>query len=75
MGTYHLLLWLWAHGGPRTGDGEAFLRIPSAVFAVATLPFIYFISARLFNRRVGLIAALLTTLNTFFIHYAQEARG
>jgi mannosyltransferase len=71
MWFYHVLLHVWL----TIGDSEFTVRSLSAIFAVATVPVCYAIGARLFDSRVGLIAALLLTVNPFFIPYAQEARG
>jgi mannosyltransferase len=69
--TYYVLLDLWAGV---VGDGDAALRGLSAAFGVATLPFVYGLGARLFDRRVGLLTLAVTALSRFQLYYAQEAR-
>ncbi len=71
MPAYYLLLRAWS----ALGTGEAILRSLSVVFAVATVPVLYALVARLFDVRVAAIASLLLSVNAFFVHYAQEVRG
>jgi mannosyltransferase len=54
---------------------EASLRAPSVVFAVLTTLTCYLLARRLFGLRVAGLAALLLSVNVFFVHYAQEARS
>jgi len=68
---YFLILRGWR---ALVGDGEAKLRLLSALFGVLTLPIIYIVGASLFDRRAGLIAALLLALSAENIAMAQEAR-
>jgi mannosyltransferase len=70
MWFYYILLHFWL----KLGDGEAFVRSFSALFAVTTVPILYFLGRRLFDRRAGALGALLLAVNPFFIQYAQEAR-
>jgi 4-amino-4-deoxy-L-arabinose transferase-like glycosyltransferase len=69
---YFVLAWGWAH---LFGSGEAALRSLSALAGTAMVPLAYLAAARLFSRRVGLIAAALAALNPFLIWYSQEARA
>jgi mannosyltransferase len=71
MWFYYILLHLWL----KLGDSEAWLRSLSALFTVATVPILYLLGRRLFDRRAGAIAAVLLAANPFLIHYAQEVRG
>ncbi len=71
MELYYVLLHVWL----ALGNSELVVRALSVVFAVATLPALYALGARLFDRGVGLIAVLLLTLNATHIEYAQEARS
>jgi mannosyltransferase len=71
MSPYQVVLRLWI---ALFGDTEASLRMPSVIFSVATLPFIYSLARRLVGARVALVAALLFAVNVFSIRYAQEAR-
>lgn len=71
MALYYVLLHLWLS----LGDSEVALRALSVIPAVATIPVIYALGARLFGKRVGLLGALVLTLNAFHINHAQEARS
>jgi 4-amino-4-deoxy-L-arabinose transferase-like glycosyltransferase len=71
MWLYYIMLNPWM----KLGHSEAITRALSAVFAVATIPAIYFLGRRLFGSRAGAIAALMVASNAYFIRYAQEARS
>jgi uncharacterized membrane protein len=71
MSLYHVLLKLWIN----FGQNEFVIRSLSVVFSVLTIPVMYALGSLLFNKRAGLLAALLMAINVFFIRYAQEARG
>ncbi|HYL13219.1 MAG TPA: hypothetical protein VEV41_09290 [Terriglobales bacterium] len=71
MALYYLLLRAWAPFGHR----PFFFRSLSVLPAVATVPVVYWLGHRLYDRRVGLIAATLLTFNAWHIRYAQEARS
>lgn len=49
-------------------------RMYSAIIGVASVVSIYLLGKELMNRKVGLIAALLITVNPFHLYYSQEAR-
>lgn len=71
MALYYFLLRAWIH----LGDSEFAVRSLSVVLAVLTIPAIYFLGARLFDRATGLTAAALLSIHSFHIHWSQEARG
>ncbi len=71
MALYYGVLRFWL----LFGGSEAWIRALSVVFSVATLPVIYALGKRLFDSRVGLIAAVLLSVNVFHVRYAQEARS
>ncbi len=68
---YYLILRLWAS---LFGDGEFSLRFPSLVFGLLTVPLIYMVGKRLFDRIAGLAAAALAALSPLYLWYSQEAR-
>jgi mannosyltransferase len=68
---YHLLLFIVEQ---RWGDSEKAVRFSSALFGVLAIVVIFWIGARFFGRRVGLIAAMLMAVLQFPIYYSQEAR-
>ncbi len=71
MSLYYLLLHPWLH----LGASEFRVRTLSVLFAVASIPVIYLLGRRLFDSRVGLIAAALLAVNAYHIQYSQEARS
>jgi mannosyltransferase len=75
MSLYYVLLRIWLGIGPREGQSEFFIRSLSVVFAVTTIPAIYWLARQLYDRRVALIAAALFTFNAYSVRYAQEARS
>jgi mannosyltransferase len=71
MSLYYVLLRGWLH----FGSSPFFIRSFSVVTSLATLPAIYWLGCKLFDRRVGLIAVALLSCNAYHIRYAQEARS
>lgn len=56
------------------GQSEFALRALSVFFSILTTALVYAIGSRLFDRRVGVLAAFLTAVSPFQVYYAQEAR-
>ncbi len=56
------------------GSSEFALRSLSVLFSLISIAFTYLLGKHLYGTIAGLAAALFVTLNTFSIHYAQEAR-
>jgi mannosyltransferase len=71
MCAYHALLKVWI----ALGDGEAFVRALSALFAVATVPVQYFLARKLCGARVASVAALLLAGHVYLVRYGQDARA
>lgn len=71
MSLYYVLLRGWLH----FGASPFFIRSLSVLASLATLPAIYWLGCKLFDRRVGLIAVALLSCNAYHIRYAQEARS
>src|ERR1017187_10485149 len=71
MSLYYVLLRGWLH----LGSSPFFIRSLSVLFSLATLPAIFWLGCKLFDRRVGLIAVALMSCNAYHIRYAQEARS
>ncbi len=71
MSLYYLLLRGWLH----FGSSPFFIRSLSVIISLASLPAIYWLAGKLFDRRVALLAATLITFNAYHIRYAQEARS
>lgn len=66
---YYLL-----HGWITLGRQETWVRFPALWFGILAVPLIFRLGSRLFNRRTGVIAALLLTCSSFAVEYSQEAR-
>jgi mannosyltransferase len=71
MSLYYLLLRGWL----LFGASPFFIRSFSVLASLATLPAIYWLGNKLFDRRVGVIAAALFGCNAYSVRYAQEARS
>jgi 4-amino-4-deoxy-L-arabinose transferase-like glycosyltransferase len=71
MSLYYLLLRGWLHFGHK----EAFVRSLSVVFGVAAIPALYLLGRRLFGSRAALAATALLCVNSYHVHYSQEARS
>jgi uncharacterized membrane protein len=68
---YYFLLHLWMN----LGQSEFVLRSLSVIFALGVVVMMYVFGTHLNGVRTGMTAALLITVNAFFITYAQEARS
>jgi mannosyltransferase len=68
---YYVLVWAWTHV---FGAGPLGFRSFSALIGSATIPAMYF-AGRQITTRVGLWAALLSTVNPAMYYYSQEARN
>jgi len=71
MSLYYLLLRGWLD----FGSGPFFIRSLSVIISLATLPAIFWLAGKLFDRRVALLSVALMSLNAYHIRYAQEARS
>jgi mannosyltransferase len=71
MALYYVLLRSWLH----FGFSPFFIRSLSVLASLATLPAIFWLACKLFDRRVGVIAVALLSCNAYSIRYAQEARS
>ena len=69
---YQILLWLVFHV---FGYEEWVARVFSVVLGVALIPSIYCLGRKLFNERVGMIAALLSSVDFVLIALSRDARS
>src|SRR5207249_4899465 len=69
--VYYLLLHFWLKGGL----DEAWIRLFSVLFGVATIVPIYVIGRRLGGQLAGVLAVFVFAATPFVIRYDQEARG
>lgn len=68
---YYLILKLWTN---IFGYSEVALRLPSVIFGVLTVFVVYKIGGKIFNPRVGALAAIFIAVNPLAVYYSQEAR-
>ncbi|MFL5926456.1 MAG: glycosyltransferase family 39 protein [Gaiellaceae bacterium] len=69
--AYYMLLGLWIRA---FGDTEQATHTLSLLFGLACIPLAYAAARAIFDRRTGLVCALLAALNPFLTYYAQETR-
>lgn len=68
---YFLLMRGWGH----LGLSEAWLRLPSALFGIASIPLLYVVARKFAVRSAALAAAALLTFSPAHVFYSQEARS
>jgi mannosyltransferase len=73
--SQNFLYSIFMFGWVRIADSEAFLRLPSAVFAALSVPAAYLAGRALFDRRAGVLAAVLLAVNANTVEFGQEARA
>jgi uncharacterized membrane protein len=56
------------------GQSDYFLRLPSVLFGVASLPVFYRVAIRIAPQRAALVATAMFALSPFHLWYSQEAR-
>lgn len=71
MVLYYLLLRAWLH----FGDSQAWAKLLSVLFGVATVPAMYVLGRDYFNRRVGLLAAFLLSISACHVRASQWIRS
>ena len=71
MALYYAILRIWL----AVGDGDAWVRLLSVLFAVATVPVVFLLGRAVAGRGVGALAATLFAISAFVVQYAQEARS
>ncbi len=69
---FSLILYGWTR---LAGDGEWAMRLPSALFGIATVPAMAWLARRWLGRETAAIAAWLTAGSPFLVWYSQEARN
>lgn len=68
---YYLLMKFWVLV---FGTSEISLRIPSIIFGIGIIYFVYLIAKKMFSIKTANIASLLTATSGLLIYYSQEAR-
>ncbi|MDT8302505.1 MAG: glycosyltransferase family 39 protein [Sedimentisphaerales bacterium] len=67
---YYLTVWFWAQIFP-TDWG---IRLFSVLIGVISIPLLYSLASKMFNRQVGLVASAFLALSPFHLNYSIEAR-
>lgn len=67
---YAVLTHFWI----RLGDSEFWLRLPAAIFGIATVPILLKIGEKLGGWRTGIACGLLAATSPFSIYHSQEMR-
>ena len=68
---HHLLLWVTVRVA---GSGELAVRMPSIIAGTLTIPAVYGLARELYDRRTGIVAAILAVPAPFMVWYSQESR-
>lgn len=68
---YYLILRFWIK---LFGISEFSLRLPSAIFGIASVYLIYKLGKALFDKWVGVISSFILAISPFHLFYSQEAR-
>jgi 4-amino-4-deoxy-L-arabinose transferase-like glycosyltransferase len=68
------LSFLINHAFLQIGQSEFFLRLPSALFGVASLPLVYMLARELTSSRIALVSVGVLAVSPFHIWYSQEGR-
>ncbi len=69
--VYFLMMRAWVHGGL----SETWLRLPSALFGIASVPLLYLVARRLVPASAALASAALLTFSPAHVYYSREARS
>ena len=68
---FFILSWFWTR---IFGISETAIRIPSVIFGLVTIYFIFLTGVKLHSKKLGWLCALLLSINPLHIYYSQEAR-
>ncbi|MFI5115395.1 MAG: glycosyltransferase family 39 protein [Terriglobales bacterium] len=71
QGAFFLLMRVWLH----LGQTEFWVRLPAAIFGIASIPLIYLLARKLVGVGPALAAAAIFAFSPTHVYYAQEARG
>ena len=68
---YFLLAWL----ATKLGSAPELIRLPSIVFALATLPVYFLLGQKLFNRQAAILATTIAALSPMLVYLAGYGRS
>ncbi len=66
---FYLKIWMFCFS-----DTDISLRWSSVLPSILSIPMMYFVGKELKDKNLGLLCALMTSLSSFLIYFAQEAR-
>lgn len=69
--VYFLFMRAWTLGGL----SETWLRLPSALFGIASVPLLYVVARKLVSDQAALAAAALLAFSPTHVYYSHEARS
>ena len=69
--VYFLLMRAWIH----LGQSEAWLRLPSALFGIASIPLLFVVARKFMGVAPALASAALLAFSPTHVSYSQEARS
>lgn len=59
----------------RLGEAEWVIRLPAALFGIATVPAMFWVARQVLGRPASLAAALLLAVSSHHVFFSQNARG
>ncbi|MFT4344165.1 MAG: glycosyltransferase family 39 protein [Candidatus Woesearchaeota archaeon] len=68
---FYILLHLWAY----LGTSPAVLKLLTVIISTATIPAVYLVAQKIYNKKVALYAALFCAVSPLHVFYAQELRA
>lgn len=71
--TVHPVTFLLARLSMTLGHSEFFLRLPSALAGILSIPFIFLLARRIFGIQTAYVAAVLLAFSPYHIYYSQDA--
>lgn len=71
QGAFFLLMRVWLH----LGQNEFWVRLPAAVFGIASIPLIYLVARKLVGVGPALASAAILAFSPTHVYYSQEARS
>jgi 4-amino-4-deoxy-L-arabinose transferase-like glycosyltransferase len=71
QGAFFLLMRFWMH----LGQSEVWVRLPAALFGIASIPAIYLLGRKLVGAGPALAASAILAFSPTDVYYSQEARS
>jgi uncharacterized membrane protein len=73
--TFHpLLSFMINHVFLQISNTDFFLRLPSALFGIGSIPLIYMLARRIVSKPVAIFAMLVFAISPFHVWYSQDGR-